>query len=210
VSTEPYGVPVRQRVVRISLARVVGLLGALAVASGAEIAYAATGHDVVEAVSHGKPVVRDAPSSPPSMQRRHHTCFESTPAHEHRGKARGVVWVRRAPTSIEIVWIPGLNSTRCRSEITHSGRHAARKLATGVERAERVGKGMYNCPEDDATRARLYLSYPHGRTEYVGVALAGCRMMSAPNRAARWPSTRVARVLARHAPKPWRRYFPRR
>jgi hypothetical protein len=176
-------------------------------ASGAELALAVTGQDpTAAAAGHARPAFSAAPTAPPQTQRRHHVCTVTGTAPPVQASGHGLVWLRRHPTGVTVVWYPGLNSKRCHAQLTHRGRHAARKIVAGIDAAPRVKRGMYSCPMDDGTRLGLYVTY-RGRTEYVGLALTGCRTVSAPHRSARWQSNPANRVLGRQAPKPWRRYL---
>jgi hypothetical protein len=123
------------------------------------------------------------------------------------GSAHGLVWLRRHPAGVVMIWIPGMNAKHCQARRTVGHHRRAGRLARAIDRAPRVSKGTYNCPNDDLTEVDLYFTYRTGGDEFVDVPLAGCRFLSAPDRAARAATQVINHQLKRAAPHHWRRYL---
>jgi hypothetical protein len=158
--------------------------------------------------THGSPVILAAPTHPPGSARHDGVCRVGGSQPAAGGTTTdGRVWVRPKPFGVVTVWLPGLNSRRCNARLVTAGRHTARVVAAAVDAARPVKGGPYACPFDDGTRVDVYLTYPHRGDEFVGVAVTGCRWLTAPARTARWNDSGVARPLRRIAPAPWKRYL---
>jgi hypothetical protein len=63
--------------------------------------------------------------------------------------------------------------------------------------------GDVSCPNSDGSAVGLYFMYPGQATEFVRVALSGCRSVSAPGLAERRASQDLLSRLAAAAPEPW-------
>lgn len=157
--------------------------------------------------AHGAPVIRAAPRHPPATSRAHGVCVVPGRNSTDRGRADELVWVKRHPSSVVTIWLPGLNSRRCAARRVVGGHRAATRIATAIEHGRRVRGSAYACPSDDATRVAVYLRYSGAGDEHAGIALAGCRWISAPHRSNRWVSASLSRALKPLAPRAWRSYL---
>jgi hypothetical protein len=123
----------------------------------------------------------------------------------------GVVTISPNPTSVTALWLPGLDPSDCRAVITRGGSALAVELATALDDEPAVGTGIYACPLDDGSSVALYFGYDEGRSsQFVTVALSGCRFVSDPGRKPRWwlkpgpTPLSFGKILATLAPNPWR------
>jgi hypothetical protein len=110
---------------------------------------------------------------------------------------------------VTIVWIPGLNSKACKAVLTRGNAHIASVLASGLDQAMMVQRGVQSgpiisCPNNDGTTARLYFTYAHRPTQRIDFDLSGCSWITGPGR--RLFTTQFRTDMKLLAPKEWRRY----
>jgi hypothetical protein len=92
-------------------------------------------------------------------------------------------WLDPEPTGGEVLWLPGLNSRRCRGVLTPIDRDHAVRIAGAVDAAKPFPPGIYHCPMDDASSATVFLFYAGTKlAELVRIKLGGCGGVSAPGR----------------------------
>jgi hypothetical protein len=175
--------------------------GALIVGSGS--AGAAT-------PAHGKPVVRTVPSAAPQASERNGACVvdgRDDSASPPQDAKAPLMWVRAEPTSLVAVWLPGSNAKKCVARRTLSGATVAGRVATAIRQAGAFPDGALPCPNADGAAVEVYLRYADRPAEYAVVTLSGCRAVGAPQRHARWSTTKLQHALAKAAPKAWTSYF---
>jgi hypothetical protein len=184
-----------------------------AVACAAALALAVPGgaiglaRDTTTAPRHGAPVFRTAPTHAPAASRRHQACVVAGASQSPSGQhGAGLVWVRAHPTGVVAIWLPGVNANPCRARRTTSAAGLAGSIAAALRAAPAQPPGAYPCPYDDGTKVQLYFTYAQGQDEYAEVTLSGCSVVAAPQRAARWSTTRLQRQLKKAAPKAWQSY----
>ena len=111
------------------------------------------------------------------------------------------------PTSVSIVWLPGLNSTACKAVLTRGNAHIASALASEIDGARVVqNASTYQCRYDDSTSAHLYFMYPHGSADRIDAALGGCSWITAPGDASRGSTSQYRQDMSALAPKAWHSY----
>jgi hypothetical protein len=156
---------------------------------------------------HGKPVVVAAPAHPPRAAVVKGACAvpsAATGESPYTTTDRPLLWVRNHPTGLVAVWLPGLNAKHCVARRTSSGARLAQRVATAIRQAAPFPPETLWCPRDDNAKVRLYFTYARGGAEFAEVALAGCRPIAAPGRAARWTDAAVTKALRPAAPTAWR------
>lgn len=154
----------------------------------------------------GSPVRGTPPSVAPSASTRT-PVGACTAAGRDAGYKRNqeLVSVDAHPTGVIAVWLPGMNQHPCRAALTRGNADLARQLATDIRTAPKWPSGIYHCPMDDATGARLYFEQSKTtKAELVDVGLAGCRGIGAPGRSERQMTDQLSHDLALIAPAPWR------
>jgi hypothetical protein len=159
--------------------------------------------------STGAPVRAVPPPVAPSATTRSyagggHACF--TPETSPDGRKKGLVSVGRHPSTVVVVWLPELGQEPCRTALTRGNAATARRLAEDVMKAPKFPSGTFNCPNDSGIGARLYFGHD-GTADLADLRLSGCRGISAPGRAAREMTGRLARDLAPIAPSPWNQHL---
>jgi hypothetical protein len=113
------------------------------------------------------------------------------------------------PAGLTIRWLPGLNSKTCVVAMTHAGAAPAAALARAITRAAAVPNSpVFNCPEDDGTKASVSFTYAHHRSPPpLVVGLSGCQFVSQSGRVQKRMTAGANRVLASLAPCAWQRYL---
>ena len=112
------------------------------------------------------------------------------------------------PSGVVVVWLPGLNSKACKAVLTRGNAHIASVLASGLDQAMMVQRGVHSgpilsCPNDNGTTARLYFTYAHRPTQRIDLDLSGCGSISLLKVDSQRPSSGGHEALA---PKAWRAY----
>jgi hypothetical protein len=158
--------------------------------------------------SHAAPVIETAPASAPVATVHNGACTVQTAAPgANAGAGKGLVWVRRHPTGVVALWIPGENSTKhCVARRTVDSAALASRMASAVDNAKAFPRGIF-CPRDDGSGVRLYFTYANGQDEYVSVEFTGCHAVSAPGRSSREDTAAMSNALSQAAPPAWSSYF---
>lgn len=99
------------------------------------------------------------------------------------------------PTAVEAVWVPGLNQSACRTQITTGNPTQADRLARAIDAAPRFPQGSFGCPNDDGSGVILYFGYTKQPAEMATISLSGCRSVQAPARRPRTVTTAVEQAL---------------
>lgn len=195
------------------MGRVTGRLRQLLVVTGAIGLLAGGGYaSAAASPDHGKPVVIPAPAHPPKTAVVKGACTVPSATSgdsPYTTTHLPLLWVRKHPTGLVAVWLPGLNAKHCVARRTTSGTHPAERAAAAIRQAAAFPPETLWCPNDDNARVRLYFTYARGGDEYADVALAGCRPIAAPGRAARWTDAAVTKALRAAAPAAWHSYLGR-
>jgi hypothetical protein len=113
------------------------------------------------------------------------------------------------PNGVAVVWLPGLNSAKCRTALTRGGATLARRLASDIAHAPYAPSNVFSCPLDDGTAARVTFTFRHRQPQTVGVHLRGCAFMSGPGTRARTETASFRADLRSIAPPAWRPYLSR-
>jgi hypothetical protein len=148
-----------------------------------------------------------APTAPPKSQIANGSCLVNGRTAPSYGSAAPMVTPH--PTSVTVVWTPGLDDRACKAAITKGQGPAASDLAQDIDSARFVPDGIgYSCPFDDYTSAQLYFQYGGRATvERIGVQLGGCSWISSPGSGTRESSSQFRSDLTTLAPSAWRPYL---
>lgn len=148
-----------------------------------------------------------APTAPPKSWIANGSCLVNERTAPSYGSTAPMV--ASHPTSVTVVWTPGLNDKACKAAITKGQGPAASDLAQDIDSARFVPDGIgYSCPFDDYTSAQLYFQYGRYATiERIGVQLGGRSWISSPGSGTRESSSQFRSDLTTLAPSAWRPYF---
>jgi len=129
--------------------------------------------------AHGEPVLAAAPTKASAAVS---GCPPNDGLPHVVGKLRP--WVDPGPSGATVLWLPGANSKRCESVITHIDSAHAQHFAAAVEAVAPFPPGTYDCPADDGRAATVFLSYAgRVKAEVIQLYLSGCGGVTAPDRA---------------------------
>lgn len=161
--------------------------------------------------SAGSPVLAPAPSGAPTpwaTSGGDGGCVMSRGKEQAGAGSAGLVTVDPAPRGATLVWLPGLNSTTCRAQMTTLDQPAASRLAQDLLAAPSVPSGRYNCPNDDRAGVTAYFRYAdQPEAEVVDIHMSGCAFVGAPGRQVRRRTPNSANDLRTTAPPDWLSYL---
>lgn len=143
--------------------------------------------------------------SVPAMHRGTAACGGQAWAPDVTAGGAGTITVDPDPTVATVFWIPGLNSTTCRVEVTELPAVPAVSLAGAVRAAAPLsGDAVMNCPDDDGSAAWIFFRYAaRPALDVIEVDLTGCRLVSAPDRTAVGWNSKAAGILQKLEPADW-------
>jgi hypothetical protein len=112
------------------------------------------------------------------------------------------------PTSVDLVWTPGLNDKVCKSVQVRGNTGTASKIARDIDHAapDANAAGMF-CLADDGTRVLVYFGYQGTTVGPVIIQLSGCGWVYAAGSEMRQITTQLRIDLLPLTPLHWKRYL---